>query len=475
MPTVPGYVKSGRANRAWSALAVLGLGVASGCQSAGYNALSRWRLANDHIIAPPPSAAEVGDTRMPLMQKLMPWASPKVEDPNVRRTVLEASDIGMPQKTDPETMAEFQSAEKLFQDGKLEEAEQAFAKLSKRKNFSAITSSSGGGTGFQSNFRGMMNKAKPTDILNAFRRNRSVIGEKTLFYLAESQYRQGKLTDANDSYGKLAENYPGSQFLPKVAEREYAIALMWLDAVDPNAPAEKKEKPGDRLNGRLPLVDVNGHALLVLEHVRHHDVKGPFADDAVMRIAEFHMSKGNYEEAALYYDQLISDDPKSPFLLQAHIKTIDARLKAYAGPEYDPSGLEDARKLIQKTMVTFPDRDPATSEFLTKSLELINEEMAAVTYQHGEFYRQTGYPGAAELSFAEVRARWPKSRYASLAREQLALISKAPRKEVLPSKIMTTPGAADPYSNGNTAGSMSSMGMMGMGGMGGGMGGPSGP
>ncbi|HEU5117793.1 MAG TPA: hypothetical protein VFT74_14295, partial [Isosphaeraceae bacterium] len=103
MPTVPGYVKSRRPIRAWSALAVLGLGVASGCQSAGYNALSRWRLANDHVIAPPPSVAEVGDTRMPIMQKLMPWASPKVDDPNVRQTVLAASDIGKPQKTDPET------------------------------------------------------------------------------------------------------------------------------------------------------------------------------------------------------------------------------------------------------------------------------------------------------------------------------------------------------------------------------------
>jgi outer membrane protein assembly factor BamD (BamD/ComL family) len=188
------------------------------------------------------------------------------------------------------------------------------------------------------------------------------------------------------------------------------------------------------------------------------------------------MRKGNYEEAALYYDQLISDDPKSPFLLQAHIKTIDARLKSYAGPQYDPAGLEDAKKLIQKTMVTFPERDQATSEFLVKSLELIEQEMAAITYEHGEFYRKTGYPGAAELSYAEVRARWPKSPYADLAKKQLAVIAKTPRKEVLPSKIMTTPGAADPYSNGNTAGSMSSMGMMGMGGMGmGGMGGPSGP
>lgn len=247
--------------------------------------------------------------------------------------------------------------------------------------------------------------------------------------------------------------------------------MMWMEAVDPNSPPEKREKPGDRFNGRLPLADVNGHALLVLEHVRHFDVNGPFADDAVMRIADFHMAKGNYEEAAIFYDQLISEDPKSPFLLQAHIKTIDARLKAYSGPQYDPSGLEDARKLIQKTMVTFPERDSSTSDFLTRSLELINEEMAAVTYEHGEFYRQTGYPGAAELSYAEVRARWPKSKYARMAKEQLAVVAKVPRKAVMPSKIMTTPGAADPYSNGNTAGSMSSMGMMGMGGMGGGMGG----
>lgn len=212
MPIVLEFTTCRRSCRAWSALAVLVLGLASGCRSTGDNPLSRWRLVNDHVIAPPPSAAEVGDTRMPIMQTLMPWAKPRIEDPNVRQTVLAASDVGMPQKVDPETLDEFKSAEKMFQEGKLEDAERAFNQLDRKKKFSSVGSTGGG---FRSNIESMLKKSKPTDILNAFRRNRSVIGEKTLYYLAESQYRQGKLMAANDSYGKLHENYPGSQFLPR--------------------------------------------------------------------------------------------------------------------------------------------------------------------------------------------------------------------------------------------------------------------
>ena len=51
-----------------------------------------------------------------------------------------------------------------------------------------------------------------------------------------------------------------------------------------------------------------------------------------------------------------TDHPKSPFLQKAQLAAIDARIKGYLGPEYDGTGLEKARELIKQTMATFPDR-----------------------------------------------------------------------------------------------------------------------
>ena len=112
--------------------------------------------------------------------------------------------------------------------------------------------------------------------------------------------------------------------------------------------------------------------------------------------------------------------------------------------------------MIRLTMATFPERSPETNDFLLKSLALINEQDAENAYRRGEFYRKTGYPTAAELCYGEVKARWPKSRWAGPAAEGLEIVSRAPRREILPSQIMTKPGDPDPSSVGNTAGSLGS-------------------
>ncbi len=450
MPTTQPNRPLRRPRCAWAALVVL---AATGCQS-GVGPLARWKIANDGVLAPPPTEAEVGDSRGPIARLLRPENAPRTIDPEVARagTVNDPTVGGTVSKPDPATQAELDSAMKLYNEGKLAEAERIFTKLDREKVHSSAPAFNGDpmSGGFSANgFAGFggsssRNATLQPGLFSPRRRSHAPWGERVLFYLAESQYRQGKLTEANDTFAKLATTYPGTQFMEKVAAREYAIAIDWLEAANPKSPPEKREQWGDRFNGRLPMVDVKGHALQILEHVRHHDPLGPLADDAVMRIADYYYDQGNYEEASIYYDQLISDHIKSPLLLQAHVRSIDAKLKGYVGPHYDSDGLEKARELIRRTMAAFPERDAKTSEFLSHSLDLINDQQAEVTFRRGEFYRQTGYPGAAEMNFAEVRTRWPQSQWAAKSKAELDLIAKAPRKEVLPSKIMTTPGARTP-------------------------------
>jgi tetratricopeptide (TPR) repeat protein len=450
MPTPrPNPSRSRRARLALAALAAL---TACGCQS-GTGPLMRWKLAGDDVIAPPPTAQEVGDTRRPLARLFTPEKAPKSVDEALRRAGAEAPPAP---KADPETDAELSSAMALYKKGQLAEAERIFARLDRVKNKGAAPPFLGNVGRKNVDASQGWTRDLARSLGAPWARGQSPVGETVLFYLAESQYHQGKLVAANDSYAKLATTYAGSPYLEKVAAREYAIATLWLEAIDPKAPPEKRERPGDRFNGYLPAIDVGG----------------PLADDAVMKIADFYFEKGNYEEASLYYDQLIEDEhlARSPLQLTAHLRSIDAKLKAYIGPEYDAAGLDDAARLIRKTMTTFPDRDEKADQFLMHGLALVNDQKAEITFRRGEFYRKTGYPGAAELCYGEVRARWPKSDWAARSKAQLELIAKAPRKEVLPSKIMTTPGAPDPAAAANGMGSAGG-GMGGMGGMGGGMGG----
>jgi outer membrane protein assembly factor BamD (BamD/ComL family) len=404
----------------------------SGCQSTG-GFLTLWRQGADDSLSKGPTKEEINDNRNLMARWLTPKRNPH-SDPdaiNPPSTLMLGSNGYKPMQApkNPEAEAEFQRAETLFQQGKLEEAESLFAKLAKNR------------------------KGTPW-------------GEKGQYYLAECQYQRGKLVPAHDSYEKLVADYPGTEFLDKLVSREYAIAQAWLALGDPKAKPEQKMPWNARFNGERPLLDTKGTALQALEHVRHHDPTGPLADDAVLRIADEHMNLGDYESAALYYDQLVTDHPKSPFLQRAQLAAIDARIKGYLGPEYDGSGLEQARELIKQTMATFPDR-PAGNEKLYHTLDLINDQEAERTFVIGDYYQRTGKVVSAEYYFGKIRQRWPKSPWATKAKTRLAQLAKMPRKSSAPSKINLTPTAGDPFaSSGGINGPNGPYGMGGMGNVG---------
>ena len=226
-------------------------------------------------------------------------------------------------------------------------------------------------------------------------------------------------------------------------------------------------------DGRQPFVDTGGFAVKALDHVRLHDPLGPLADDAALRTADHFHTIGNYEVAAEYYDQLLNEYPKSEYRERAQLSSIDSKMKGYIGPEYDITGLEQARETIQKTMAEFPERQ-ATADGLYHTLDLIRDQEAERAYTTARYYVRAGKPTSAEYYYGLIVNKWPKSKWAGEARKEMAMVAKMPRKASLPSKIMVAPGAGDPSTMGGMGGNNGSAGgAMGglMNGMGGGMGG----
>ena len=120
-------------------------------------------------------------------------------------------------------------------------------------------------------------------------------------------------------------------------------------------------------------------------------------------------------------------------------------------------------------MTSFPDRQ-ASYEKLYHTLDVINDQEAERCFMVGAYYKRVGKVPSAEYYFGKLPQRWPNSPWAVKAKTELAQLAKMPRKPSVPSKIMTTPGALDPYYSAGPMGGMGGMGG-GMGGMGGGMGG----
>lgn len=406
----------------------------TGCQGISHS-IAQWRSSYDTSgIARPISADEKAQTGNFLTR----WFSPGKPGDGPSLTARDPSGLVMGSdgwkpldkpKADPKAEAEIKAAHELYMKDELAQAEKEFARIAKNR------------------------KGSP-------------YGSKAQFFLAETQFQQKKYVNAHDSYEKLIADYPGTDRLEQAVKREYEIAQIWLAQSDPKAKKDEAFTWTSHFDGKQPLIDTQGSALKALEHVRVHDPTGPLADDALMKIADYHMQNADYESAGIYYDQLIQDHPKSPMARQAALLAIDARMKGYRGPEFDASGLERSRELVKQTMQRYPEQ-PAGNNQLYKTLDLINDAEAEKTFTTGAYYKKIGRIQAAELYFGKIPQRWPESPWAKKAKTELASLAKMPRTQSLPSRILTQPLATDPnYSAGS--------GMGGMGGGGMGMGAPGG-
>ncbi len=403
-------------------LSIGALAFLPGLTGCGGNALTRWRMANDDSLSPAPKREEAADDRNFFARMINPAGGLlKPAQPSSISGMLAAHKNGpslAPPPPDPEAEQELEAAEVLVQEGKLEAAEAAFAKLAKRK------------------------KDHP-------------IGEKAQFLLAETQYQRGRYVKAHDSYEQVFKMNAVSKFSDQIVKREFAIGKMWLADSDPEAQAEEKLPFKAVFTGGKPLIDTHGFALRAFEHVRHHDPLGPLADDAVLAIAEQHYRDGDYESAALFFDELVRDHPKSPLVKRALLSSIDSKIKGYIGPKYDSTGLEEAIKSVEKARSFFPELRTSTADEpdeLDHTLDLIDDELAARTYTIADYYRRAGNVSGARYYFEWVTKQWPKSTWTKRADEQLVALANMKEKRAQMSKIMTPPGSSDPFTGNSLTG-----------------------
>ncbi len=437
------------------------LAAAPGCR-AGSGPFARWRGAD----SAPNLSAEAQEARN--RDLLTRWLtdpstnrSPESDSANSMVLGRDGGKSQVPAANDPEIAAEFAEAERLFLQGDLAEAEKAFARIDRkhgrvRLSFSGLTDN-------------QIGERDPFATRAGTGKQQSPWGMKALYYLAEIKFQRGDYVGAHDKFEELIKNYPGTNYLEKAVAREHEIAQIWLSQSNSEIETESKLPWYARFNGGLPFIDTSGHALQTLEHVRLNDPTGPLADRATKDIADHYFRKGDYESAAVYYDQLVNEYPKSPLLHSALLASIDSKMKSYIGPEYDFKGLEEARATTRKTLQMFPERLVSTGDELYQTLDLIADQEAERDYTVGSYYRRAGKVVSAEYYFGKIVAKWPKSEWAAKAKVQLAELAEMPRKESLPSKILVQPGS-DPYANGITPGNPGGMG--GMGGMMPGLGGP---
>ncbi len=232
------------------------------------------------------------------------------------------------------------------------------------------------------------------------------IREDALYYAAESHFDAGNYYKAHVDYDLLLEEFPGTDRIRQVAEREYRIGQALVQG-------EKKEF--------LILFEVSDPetGVEILRQVLDRYPTGDFADDARFTIANFYFQEARYTEALEEYKVLReSEDFKtSEWRHVALYQIAKCQEAGYQGPPYDTSSIQESRE----SYAEYENEDPSGSRIADSRARRaeIDLDLATSDLRKAKWYLQWGRPQAAAVFLRDIVDLYPGTEPAREARELL--------------------------------------------------------
>jgi outer membrane protein assembly factor BamD len=237
-------------------------------------------------------------------------------------------------------------------------------------------------------------------------------------YAPDAQYLVGRCQESlrNDekafkAYQKVFENYPKSEKLDEVLQRQYQIALRFLG--------------GQRFKlwGLIPFFpDMEKTAGLFEQIVK----SGPYssvAPQAQLSIGSAHEKRREYIEAVAAYERAADRYNDQPVIAsEAVYRAGQAYGKQARTAEYDQGTAGQAIATFTDFITLYPDdkRVPEAKRFIS----LLKDEQARGSFQTAAFYASRKKWNGALIYYNEVLLQGPSSPYATQAREKIDEIKK---------------------------------------------------
>jgi TolA-binding protein len=261
------------------------------------------------------------------------------------------------------------------------------------------------------------------------RRGGDPICEASLFYEAECQRLTKNYRTASESYTKLLTEFPNGQYTTITCQGLFEIAHYWLGPTSRQMDEYYEQLQGKRYfvtpamyfhwDKDMPTMDAEGHATILLNTIRVHNIKGPLAEKALFMLGTINFFRQEYKEADFYFTQLFEQHPDSEHAAKAVKQSVICKQLSTGGTVYDLRPVEEAKKLLMNMQGAYPElaRDQKWAE---TQLASMNIQQADRDFKIAEFYRRTGHPGSAYFYYELVIRRYPRSDYASKAAERKA-------------------------------------------------------
>ncbi len=142
-------------------------------------------------------------------------------------------------------------------------------------------------------------------------------------------------------YETVVSEFPGSPEFVTALEREFEIARRYLNGL-------RKRFLGMRIEDATPI----GEELML--RIAERLPGSQLAEDAVLELADWYYRERDLKAAAETYDVFLELFPRSERRMHAYQRRIHANVARFKGPEYDASGLHEARVRIAEFRERYP-------------------------------------------------------------------------------------------------------------------------
>jgi outer membrane protein assembly factor BamD (BamD/ComL family) len=251
----------------------------------------------------------------------------------------------------------------------------------------------------------------------------TTLEEDALFWRAESLFFADRYSAAHDAYDRLLKKYEYSRHLDLAVSRQFKIGRYWeqFDMAQPHWTITPNFSDKTR-----PMFDTWGHSQRAYEHVRLNDPTGPLADDALMASATAYYLCGRYEDAAINYDTLRKEYPKSEHQKNAHLLEIDSKWKTYQGPLYDGTPLKEVNEIADQTLIRFGPTLGAERDRVIETKNRVLQQQAERDWEVAQYYETNHYYGSARIYYKSLVDTYPQTQFAEMAQQRLEAIKGYP-------------------------------------------------
>lgn len=237
-------------------------------------------------------------------------------------------------------------------------------------------------------------------------------------WLAEAYLIRGDAKVAHDDeyealydYEVVTRQYPGTPAFPIAVAREYEIASRYVRGY------RKKWWFGWRV------ADASELGADILIYCGERLPNSRVAELAILDLADYYYRERELRLASEAYDIFLKLFPDSEHRQRALQRRVYANVARFKGPQYDASGLKEAREFVNDLIAKYP-ADAERAGLGDALLARLDQSAAAQMYETAEWYLKRSDRVAARRTLKSLLARHPGSVAAARAVETLEVIEK---------------------------------------------------